>query len=92
MANGERGGVTEEMRRMARDFNRNAEKLGEIIKELNNRTVNSDKIWKGPAADQFRSEWNDARGTFQNMRKALDDAGSAVTKNAENLERVTDRR
>jgi WXG100 family type VII secretion target len=93
MANGgDVGGKLPQMRDMAKDFKRNGEKLAEIIKALNGRTVSSNDIWRGPEAEQFRSEWNEARSSFQNMRDALDNAGKAVDKAAENLQEATRRR
>jgi WXG100 family type VII secretion target len=89
MAETEKGGKTGEMREMAKLFTRNAGKLNEIIKDLNGRTVNSNDIWKGPAADRFRSEWNDARSSFQEMHQALNDAGKAVNKHASNIDEIS---
>jgi WXG100 family type VII secretion target len=89
MGSRERGGIVDEMRDMARLFSRNSERLGEILRDLNTRTVESDRIWKGPAADRFRSEWSEARSVFERMQRSLGAASTAVDKSAENLERAT---
>jgi WXG100 family type VII secretion target len=91
MSGAERGGIVEDMRDMAKMFGRNARSLDGIIKDLNTRTVNSDRIWKGPAADRFRSEWQEAKASFEKMRQALDSANTAITKNAERIEDATNR-
>jgi WXG100 family type VII secretion target len=87
MAN--QGGDPREMRELGRMYSRNGQQLAEIIRDLNTNTHNSDRIWTGPAADRFRNAWNEAKSQFEKMRTALDEAGSAVNKNAENIERVT---
>jgi WXG100 family type VII secretion target len=84
-----RGGVVEEMRDMSKMFGRNAGSLGEIIRNLNSRIVSSDSIWKGPDAEQFRGEWQDAKSAFERMHKALQDASTAVNRAAERIERAT---
>jgi WXG100 family type VII secretion target len=84
-----RGGNLEEMHHMAKMFSANAGKLQGIIGDLNNRTVDSDRIWTGPAADRFRQAWNEARGSFEKMRHALEEASTAVTKSAQNIEAAT---
>ncbi|MFI7650786.1 WXG100 family type VII secretion target [Micromonospora sp. NPDC049460] len=84
-----RGGNIEEMHRLAKMFTANAAKLNGIINDLNGRTASSDAIWTGPAADRFRSEWSEARAAFERMRQALDEAGTAVTKSAQNIEAAT---
>jgi WXG100 family type VII secretion target len=88
MGNGNIGGDPEEMRRMARMFNDNAGKLDGIVKDLNSRTVDSESIWRGPAADRFRGEWDQARGSFEKMVQALEQASTAVKQNAAAIERV----
>jgi WXG100 family type VII secretion target len=82
------GGDPEELRRMARMFHDNSGKLDGIIRDLNSRTVDSETIWKGPVADRFRGEWDQARTTFEQMVKSLDEASRAVSQNAANIERV----
>jgi WXG100 family type VII secretion target len=83
------GGDVAEMREMAKMYTRNAQQLAEIIRDLNTNTGNSERIWTGPAAERFRTAWNDARPQFDTMRTALDEAGTAVNKNAQNIEDAT---
>lgn len=84
-----RGGNLEEMHQLAKMFSANAGKLGGIINDLNSRTASSDAIWTGPAADRFRSAWSEAKASFDKMRHALDEASTAVTKSAQNIEAAT---
>jgi WXG100 family type VII secretion target len=84
-----RGGSLEEMHQLAKMFSANGGKLGGIINDLNSRTVDSDRIWTGPAADRFRSTWNEAKASFEKMRQALDEGSTAVTKSAQNIEAAT---
>lgn len=89
MSSNLRGGNLEEMHQLAKIFTTNASKLNGVITDLNGRTVDSDRIWTGPAADRFRSAWNEAKGSFEKMRQALDEASTAVTKSAQNIESAT---
>lgn len=84
-----RGGNLEEMHQLAKMFTANATKLNGIINDLNGRTANSEAIWTGPGADRFRSAWSEAKVSFEKMRQALDEAGTAVTKSAQNIEAAT---
>jgi WXG100 family type VII secretion target len=84
-----RGGNIEEMRQLAKTYVKNAQAVGEVIRALDGHTVESSRIWTGPAADQFRSEWHAAKATFQKMQQALDNAHKAVDKNAANIELAT---
>ncbi|MEV5480045.1 MULTISPECIES: WXG100 family type VII secretion target [Streptomyces] len=84
-----RGGNIEEMQQLAKIFSANAGKLNGVISDLNSRTVDSDRIWTGPAADRFRSAWSEARASFEKMRQALEEASTAVTKSAQNIETAT---
>ena len=84
-----RGGNLEEMHQMAKSFASNAKQLHGIITDLNSRTTGSDNIWTGPAADRFRNAWQEARGSFEQMRQALDEASSAINKHAQNIEAAT---
>jgi WXG100 family type VII secretion target len=77
------------MRQMAKTFSTNAKQLSGIINDLNSRTVDSDRIWTGPAADRFRTDWHEARAAFEKMRHALDEASAAINKNAQNIESAT---
>ncbi|BCB75427.1 hypothetical protein GCM10022251_29450 [Phytohabitans flavus] len=84
-----RGGNVEEMQQLARLFSANSGKLNSVISDLNSKTVDSERIWTGPAADRFRSAWGEAKTAFEKMRQALDEASSAVSKNAQNIEQAT---
>lgn len=84
-----RGGNLEEMHQMAKSFASNSKQLHGIITDLNSRTTGSENIWTGPAADRFRNAWQEARGSFEQMRQALDEASSAITKHAQNIEAAT---
>ncbi|MFD8381322.1 WXG100 family type VII secretion target [Streptomyces sp. NPDC059679] len=56
-----RGGNLEEMRLTAKMFTENLDKLNGIISALNSRTVGSEHIWTGSAADRFARSgprWN----------------------------------
>lgn len=86
---GNRGGNLQEMHQLAKVFTSNAAKLNGIINELNSRTTSSEAIWTGPAADRFRNAWSEAKASFEKMRQALDEAGTAVTKNAQNIDAAT---
>lgn len=86
-----RGGDIDAMRTMATMFSKNARILGEVIHDLDSKIVDSDRIWSGPAAEQFRGDWREAKASFQKMRQALDDAHTAVNKNAEAIQRATER-
>lgn len=84
-----RGGNVDEMRELARMFTSNAGTLDGIIRDLNGRMVDSDRIWSGPAAERFRSDWQEARSAFEKMRQSLQEASTAVTKHAQNIEAAT---
>jgi WXG100 family type VII secretion target len=84
-----RGGNIEEMHQLAKMFSANAAKLNGVINDLNGRTANSEAIWTGPAADRFRTSWQEARGSFEKMRQALDEASTAISKHAQNIEAAT---
>lgn len=84
-----RGGNLEEMQKLAKTYSRNAKQLAGIIKDLNSKTSDSNRIWSGPAAERFRSAWDDARGSFDKMQQALEDASSSVSKSARNIESST---
>jgi WXG100 family type VII secretion target len=89
MANNLRGGNVEEMHQMAKSYASNSRQLNGIITELNSRTTGSDSIWTGPAAERFRSAWQEARGSFEKIRHALDEASTAINKHAQNIEAAT---
>lgn len=89
MSNQLRGGNVEEMHQLAKNYAHNARQLHGIITDLNSRTAGSDSIWTGPAADRFRNAWQEARGSFEKIRQALDEASTAVTKHAQNIEAAT---
>jgi WXG100 family type VII secretion target len=89
MASNLRGGNLEEMHQLAKNFTANASKLNGVISDLNSRTADSERIWTGPNADRFRTAWNEARSSFEKMRQALDEASTAVTKSAQNIEAAT---
>jgi WXG100 family type VII secretion target len=88
-----RGGDTDQMRtRLARTFGSRAGQLGELIRDLNNAATDSDQIWKGPAADQFREAWQDARPQFDRMREALENAKKSIEDSARLIDDATSRR
>jgi|tagenome__1003787_1003787.scaffolds.fasta_scaffold19277451_2 WXG100 family type VII secretion target len=88
-----RGGDTDQMRtRLARTFGSNAGQLSGIIRDLNGAATDSEQIWKGPAADQFREAWQEARPQFDRMREALENAKRSIEENARLIEEATNRR
>lgn len=83
-----RGGATEEMRQMAKDFAANAEAIREAIKTLDGWASRTD-IWTGPGADRFRGEWQGARKSFNTMVGALHDASRGINTYATNIDAAT---
>jgi WXG100 family type VII secretion target len=89
MGTGLRGGQIEQMRQLAGKFRGDAQTLQALIASLNADTSNSTAIWTGPAADRFRSDWAGFKPTLDKLVAALEDAGTAVEKNAQNIEAAT---
>jgi WXG100 family type VII secretion target len=89
MPNGLRGGNLEEMHALAKNFSTHAKQLASITSDLDRRTKDSDRIWTGPAADRFRHAWQEAHASFVKMHSALDEASTAIDKQAQNIEAAT---
>jgi WXG100 family type VII secretion target len=89
MGTGLRGGQIEQMRQLASKFRSDAQTLQGLITSLNADTSNSTSIWTGPAADRFRGDWSSFKPTLDKLVAALEEAGSAIDKNAQNIEAAT---
>ncbi len=89
MGTGLRGGQIEQMRQLAGKFRSDAQTLQSLIASLNADTGNSTAIWTGPAADRFRSDWAGFKPTLDKLVAALEEAGTAIDKNAQNIEAAT---
>jgi WXG100 family type VII secretion target len=89
MGTGLRGGQTDQMRQLASKFRSDASTLHGLVTSLNSDTVNSQPIWQGPAADRFRGEWSTFKATLDKLVAALEEAGAAVEKNAQNIDLAT---
>jgi WXG100 family type VII secretion target len=89
MSGDRRGGSIAEMEQLSRLFAKHARELDAIIKDLNGSTVNSSAIWWGPGADRFRAAWQEAKGSFEQMARALDDGAQDVKRSQQNIEAAT---
>ena len=84
-----RGGRTDEMRQLASQFDNHAGQIGQLIQDLNAQTTGSMDIWKGPAADRFRSDWESYKPTLDKLVQSLHEASQAINQNAENIDMAT---
>jgi WXG100 family type VII secretion target len=78
-----------QLRQLASTFDKDAEALDSLVTSLNGDTNGSTEIWKGPAADRFRAEWNELRPTFGKFVQGLHEAAKAIRSNADNIEAAT---
>ncbi|WP_416979296.1 WXG100 family type VII secretion target [Streptomyces sp. T028] len=77
------------LRELAGKFDTQAGQLQDLISVLQAATTGSTDYWKGGKADQFRSEWDSLKPTFDKFVQTLTDAGQATKINADNIERAT---
>jgi WXG100 family type VII secretion target len=84
-----RGGQTGEMRSLAGKFRRDADTLNGVISSLNAETSSSEAIWKGPAADRFRGDWQQFKPTLDKLVAALNEAARSIDTNAQNIDNAT---
>lgn len=80
------GGSPEQMRELARIFDKHSAGLQALIKDLNGRTVNSTGIWKGDHANKFRGSWHEAKASFDKMALALQEAHKFINSKAQSLD------
>ncbi|MET2717293.1 MULTISPECIES: WXG100 family type VII secretion target [Streptomyces] len=85
----DRGADLERLRTLAGKFRDSAGDLRGLISTLDTETQSSESYWKGPKSDQFRSEWQDVKPTFESFADALDDAAQNADTNADNIEAAT---
>jgi WXG100 family type VII secretion target len=78
-----------QLRQLASKFDKDGDTLNSLIASLNGDTNGSNEIWKGPAADRFRGEWNDLKPTFDKFVQTLHEAAKAIRTNADNIESAT---
>ncbi|MFD9356745.1 WXG100 family type VII secretion target [Streptomyces sp. NPDC060031] len=85
----DRGADIQKLRELSKLFSRRAGDLQTLISDLNSSTSSSTGYWKGPKSDQFRQEWETARGTFSKWVDTLNDASKSASTSADNIERAT---
>nr|WSX50423.1 WXG100 family type VII secretion target [Streptomyces sp. NBC_00974] len=85
----DRGADIKQLRDLAKLFHNKAGDLQTLINNLNSSTSGSTGFWKGPKSDQFRQEWETARGTFTKWVDTLNDASKSASTSADNIERAT---
>ncbi|GAA2405787.1 WXG100 family type VII secretion target [Mycolicibacterium llatzerense] len=77
------------LRQLAVQFDRAANNLETTLKPLQSQ-VNSHRVWQGPDADRFRSEWaNVSRPRTTSAVDALRQAADALRRNADEQEHVS---
>lgn len=86
---GLRGGQTGDMRSLAGKFRRDADMLTAVVSSLNSETSGSEAIWKGPAADRFRGDWQQVKPTLDKLVAVLSEAARAIETNAKNIDNAT---
>ncbi|MDT9690562.1 WXG100 family type VII secretion target [Streptomyces sp. P9(2023)] len=84
-----RGADIERLRDLAKLFGTKAGDLQSLITALNTATSSSTGYWKGPKSNQFRTDWENARGTFSKWVDTLNDAQKSASTSADNIERAT---
>jgi WXG100 family type VII secretion target len=87
--NGQRGGQTDRMRDLAKRFRTDSGQIKGLVKGLDGDTSNSNDIWMGPSADRFRNDWHTFKPTLDKLTVALDDAATAIDKNAQAIDAAT---
>ena len=85
----DRGADIKQLRELSKLFSRRAGDLQTMISDLNSSTSGSTGYWKGPKSDQFRQDWENARGTFSKWVDTLNDASKSASTSADNIERAT---
>ncbi|MBL1066412.1 WXG100 family type VII secretion target [Streptomyces sp. 7-21] len=86
----DRGADLQRLRDLATTFGEKADNLQEqIIDALSTLCDESTDFWKGPKADQFRSEFQEVKPTFQSFVDALRQAKESANTNADNIEQAT---
>ncbi|MFD3539753.1 WXG100 family type VII secretion target [Streptomyces sp. NPDC055254] len=85
----DRGADIKQLRELSKLFSRRAGDLQTLISDLNSSTSGSTGYWKGPKSDQFRQDWENARGTFSKWVDTLNDASKSASTSADNIERAT---
>jgi WXG100 family type VII secretion target len=83
------GADIERLRTLAKKFNTEAGHLETLINHLQTATRDSEGYWKGGKANNFRSEWEQLKPTFDRFVKTLHDAHDAANTNADNIDRAT---
>ncbi|MGP3985940.1 WXG100 family type VII secretion target [Streptomyces sp. 3N207] len=83
------GADLQQLRDLAGKFDGDATTLQGLITSLQSACNNSGGYWKGGKADQFRTEWEGLKPTFDRFVQTLQDAGSAARTNADNIDQAT---
>ncbi|WP_406137417.1 WXG100 family type VII secretion target [Streptomyces sp. NBC_01089] len=85
----DRGADLSQLRDLAKKFQHSSGDLHTLIKHLNTATSGSSGYWKGPKADNFRSDWESVRPTFEKWVHTLTEAHNSANTSANNIERAT---
>ncbi|WP_328378178.1 WXG100 family type VII secretion target [Streptomyces sp. NBC_01020] len=85
----DRGADLSQLRDLAKKFQHSSGDLHTLIKHLNTATSSSTGFWKGPKADNFRSDWESVRPTFEKWVTTLGDAHKSANTSADNIEGAT---
>ncbi len=72
------GAELADMDRLTKDFTTNGQSAADIKKTFDSSL--SSTHWTGPAAEKFRSEWQQFSPTLVKIQQALDEASTAVNK------------
>ncbi|PZS31976.1 MAG: hypothetical protein DLM59_09040 [Pseudonocardiales bacterium] len=73
--------------RLSKDFTTNGHAAADIKKAID--TSLGSTHWTGPAADKFRSEWNQFSPTLIKIQHALTEASTAVSKRRDVIDAAT---
>jgi len=81
-----------EVRSLASKLQAKADEIRHLASEVNAAVQHSEGIWKGPDAEQFRSEWHgEGQRALQLASEILHRASQAATKNASEQESTSNR-
>ncbi|MEW1859007.1 WXG100 family type VII secretion target [Streptomyces sp. NBC_00669] len=86
---GMQGADIAQLTALAGKFGTEAGNLATLINHLHSATSSSADYWKGPRANQFRSEWEQLKPTFEKFVSTLHEAQNSAKTNATNIEHAT---
>ncbi|MBO8187173.1 MULTISPECIES: WXG100 family type VII secretion target [Streptomyces] len=86
---GMNGADLERLRELAGKFDGDANTLQGLITSLQSACNDSGGYWTGGKAQQFRSEWEGLKPTFDKFVETLREAGTAARTNADNIDHAT---